>query len=161
MDLLKKADQTFRVVLRADDKINGSTQTEPEFNIKNNHQVQYKFYNKCIMKIDSIDVSTENGGLRVASLLKKLITLSYNGSQINSFDSKDNDMTSVVSIINTPKGAEDINSNTKITYFASEITNIFGPVRFKFSETIPDNTDYIIAYTLYFYHQRWLLLIIL
>ena len=32
MDLLKKADQTFRVVLRTDNRINGSTLKEPEFN---------------------------------------------------------------------------------------------------------------------------------
>ena len=43
MDLLKKADKTFRVVLRQSDRINGSTKTEPEFNIKNNYQEQYKF----------------------------------------------------------------------------------------------------------------------
>ena len=154
MDLLKKADQTFRVVLRVGDKINGSTATEPEFNIKHNYQVQYKFYNRCIMKIDSIDFSSENGGLGVATLVKKLITLSYNGSQMNSFDTKDNDMTSVVSIINTPKtDAEDINSNTKFTHFTNEITNVFGPVRFQFSETIPANINYIIAYTLYFYKE--------
>jgi hypothetical protein len=43
MDLLKKADKTFRVVLRHSDRINGSTMTEPEFNIENNYQEQYKF----------------------------------------------------------------------------------------------------------------------
>ena len=49
MDLLKKADKTFRVVLRTDHKINGSTLREPEFNIKHNYQEQYKFYNRCII----------------------------------------------------------------------------------------------------------------
>ena len=38
MDLLKKADQTFRVVLRHFNRIAGSTMTEPEFNIQNNYQ---------------------------------------------------------------------------------------------------------------------------
>ena len=106
------------------------------------------------MKIDSIDFPSANDGFGDDSLVGKLITLSYNGSQMNSFDTKDNDMTSVVSIINTPKtDAEDINTNTKFTHFTNEITNVFGPVRFQFSETIPANINYIIAYTLYFYKE--------
>jgi len=153
MDLLKKADQTFRVVLRAANRINGSTMTEPEFNIQNNYQVQYKFYNKCIMKIDSIYLGTENGGFGDETLAGKIITLSYNGSQINSFDSKSSDQTTVVSIINAPHGNEERNANTDITHLICEITNMFGPIKFIFSETIPDDINYIIAYTLYFYKE--------
>ena len=153
MELLKKADQTFRVVLRHFNRIAGSTMTEPEFNIQNNYQVQYKFYNKCIMKIDSIYLGTENGGFGDDTLAGKIITLSYNGSQINSFDSKSSDQTTVVSIINTPHGNEERNANTEITHLICEITNMFGPIKFIFSETIPDDIDYIIAYTLYFYKE--------
>ena len=78
MDLLKKADQTFRVVLSAGDRINGSTLTEPEFNIKNNYQEQYKCYNKCIMKLDSIALTSKDfSGIDEQN---DIITLEYNGS---------------------------------------------------------------------------------
>ena len=43
MDSLKKADKTFRVVLRTNQRINGSGLREPEFNIKHNYQEQCNF----------------------------------------------------------------------------------------------------------------------
>ena len=105
MDLLKKADKTFRVVLRHSDRINGSTKTEPEFNISNNYQEQYKFYNRCIMKLDCLAFSRGTGSIgTINTIQNKVMTLSYNGSQSNSFDGLTKDQTSVVSIIITPSG---------------------------------------------------------
>ena len=157
MDLLKKADQTFRVVLSVGDRINGSTFTEPEFNIKNNYQEQYKFYNRCIMKMDCVTfkrgVNGLGGNIVDHILREKVITLSYNGSQSNSFDSLYNDQTSVVSIIETPLSAVASATAAVITHLPCEITNIFGPVKFKFDTSIPPLADYKLAYTLYFYKE--------
>ena len=155
MDLLKKADKTFRVVLRRDDKLPGSSVTEPEFNIKNNYQEQYKFYNRCIMKVDCVAFARGADGLgSVVAIRDKVMTLSYNGSQSNSFDGLNNDQTSVVSIIITPTGPGASVPNAEVTNLACEITNIFGLVKFKFDQPIPVDCNYIIAYTLYFYKEQ-------
>jgi len=137
MDLLKKADKTFRVVLRTDHKINGSTLREPEFNIKHNYQEQYKFYNRCIMKLDSISIASDD--ISDVPMQNDIITVEYNGSQSNSYDTLTDDQTSLVATIITPSEIEDIGTNTigvnqiVLNYFPVEITNIFGSVRFKLS----------------------------
>jgi hypothetical protein len=129
------------VVLRHSDRINGSTITEPEFNIENNYQEQYKFYNRCIMKLDCVAFSRGNASLASSEALKnKVMTLSYNGSQSNSFDGLTKDQTSVVSIIITPTSTAASAPNAAATNLACEITNMFGLVKFKFDRTIPPNT---------------------
>ena len=154
MDLLKKADKTFRVVLRHSDRINGSTITEPEFNIENNYQEQYKFYNRCIMKLDCLAFSKGAGSIgTINTIQNKVMTLSYNGSQSNSFDGLTKDQTSVVSIIITHGGGGVTVPNAEVTNLACEITNIFGLVKFKFDRPIPTGCAYTIAYTLYFYKE--------
>ena len=155
MDLLKKADKTFRVVLRHSNRIAGSTMTAPEFNIQNNYQEQYKFYNRCIMKVDCVAFARgANGPGSHADIRDKVMTLSYNGSQSNSFDGSTKDQTTVVSIIITPPGAGVSSPNPEVTNLACEITNIFGLVKFKFDKPIPTNANYTIAYTLYFYKEQ-------
>jgi hypothetical protein len=81
------------------------------------------------------------------------MTLSYNGSQSNSFDGLTKDQTSVVSIIITPGGGTTNVPNAEVHNLACEITNIFGLVKFKFDRPIPNATEYTIAYTLYFYKE--------
>ena len=124
------------------DRINGSTKTEPEFNISNNYQEQYKFYNRCIMKLDCLAFSRGTGSIgTINTIQNKVMTLSYNGSQSNSFDGLTKDQTSVVSIIITPSGAGAIVPNAEVTNLACEITNIFGLVKFKFDRPIPNGTN--------------------
>ena len=154
MNLLKKADKTFRVVLRHSDRINDSTLTEPEFNVSNNYQEQYKFYNRCIIKLDCVAFAKGIPGLGSGgSIQNKVMTLSYNGSQSNSFDGLTKDQTSVVSIIITPTGGGGTTPYAEVINLACEITNIFGLVKFKFDRPIPTGSAYTLAYTLYFYKE--------
>ena len=81
------------------------------------------------------------------------MTLAYNGSRSNSFDSLYNDKTSTVSITVTPSGTGVNATAPKYTHLACEIANMFGLVRFKFDQPIQDNVKYTIAYTLYFYKE--------
>ena len=106
------------------------------------------------MKLDCLAFSRGDEGLGDDELIQdKVMTLSYNGSQSNSFDSLTKYQTSVVSIIIIPGGPGVNAPNAEVTNLACEITNIFGPVKFKFNEPIPTDTNYIIAYTLYFYKE--------
>lgn len=157
MDLLKKADSFFRVILRERDRINNSTRQEPEFNIKGNYQEQYKFYNRCIMKIDDISVPRTSSGLGQGDTNQETIYVKYNGSQSNSYDSSTDDMTQIVSIITTPFSSDIKAESERQVHLPCEITNIFGPVKFRFDNVDWDTQDndnvftYTIAYTLYFY----------
>ena len=81
------------------------------------------------------------------------MTLSYNGSQSNSFDGLIKYQTSVVSIIITPSGGGGTTPYAEVINLACEITNILGLVKFKFDRPIPTGCAYTIAYTLYFYKE--------